>query len=195
MAAAPTANEIKTQLVTLLSPVIATSLTKKAKILDYLPLAYLVREIEDATSLKSDLDTTSLQGGGTDKRVNCLMITELGFSQEPPQRDGSRYVTQAGGRNNVIRRFGFAYVYQFGAGSEAVFSTNVEVIRTTLNDNPKLGFAVTSEGATVTTAGQGAYIQNHDGLQVSTMLPDHFSGIICHSAEGILTVRVIDPLG
>ena len=192
MASAPTANQLKTQLIALLTPVIGTSGTKKTKILDYLPLAYLVRETEDATVLKSPLDTTTLVGGSTTQRINCLMITELGFSQEPPQRDGSRYVDTAGGRNNIERRFGFAYVYQFGAGSEVVFSTNVELIRVTLNDNPKLGFSLTS---TAGTAGQGQYIRNHDGLQMQTMLPDHFSGIICHSAEAVLTVRVMEPLG
>ena len=191
MASAPTANQIKTQLIALLTPVIGTSGTKKAKILDYLPLAYLVRETEDATVLKSSLDTATLAGGSTTQRINCLMITELAFSQEPPQRDGSRYVTEAGGRNNISRRFGFAYVYQFGAGSEATFSTNVEAIRMTLNSNPKLGFAT----VTSTLAGPGQYVRDHDGLQVQTMLPDHFSGIICHLMEGVLTVRIMEPLG
>lgn len=191
MASAPTANQIKTQLIALLTPVIGTSGTKKAKILDYLPLAYLVRETEDATVLKSSLDTVTLASGTVTQRVNCLMLTELPFSQEPPQRDGSRYVTEAGGRNNISRRFGFAYVYQFGTGSEGVFSTNVEVIRTTLNSNPKLGFATVSG----TLAGQGQYVRDHDGLQVQTMFPDHFSGIICHLMEAVLTVRIMEPLG
>ncbi len=191
MALAPTANEIKTQLVSLFTPVIGTLLTKKVKILDYLPLAYMVPEGEDSSVLKSVLDNTILVSGGSVQRVNCLMITELGFSQSPPQQDSTRRISSPRGRNTISRRFGLAYVYQFGAGSEAVFSTNMELIRTTLNDNPKLGFATVTAGA----AGPGAYIADHDGLQVSTMLPIPLSGILCHSGEGILTVRVIDPLG
>ena len=189
MASAPTANQIKTQLITLLTTPLATG--KKAKILDYLPLAYLVEEGEDPTVLRSSADTATLSSGSTVKRVNCLMITELGFGQEPPQRDGSRFIEEARGRNLVSRRLGFAYAYQFGAGSEATFSTNVEVIRTTLNDNPKLGFATVTAGL----AGQGAYILNHGALQMQTMLPRPCSGVLCHVGEGLLTVNVIDPLG
>jgi hypothetical protein len=188
VAAPPTANEIKTQLVTLLTIPLATG--KKAKILDYLPLAYLVAEGEDPTVLQSPLDVVTLQGGATTKRVNCLMITELGFDQSPPQRDATRHQTQSGGENAITRRFGFAYVYQFGNGSEAVFSTNVELIRTMLNSNPKLGFPVVTGGL----AGPGEYIRHHGGLQMPSMLPSHFSGVICHSAEGTLTVTVIEPL-
>jgi hypothetical protein len=190
VATGPTANEIKTQLIALLTPVIATTGTKKAKILDYLPLAYLLPEGEDPTVLKSPLDTTTLAGGSTDKRVNCLMITELGFEQTPPQQDATRLIQQPRGQNLITRRFGLAYVYQFGTGSEAVFSTNVEVIRTTLNDAPKLGFAVSTAGI----AGQGAWIKDHSGLQVPSMLPISCSGIICHPAEGTLAVRIIEPL-
>ena len=189
MAAPPTANQIKTQIITLLTTPLATG--KKAKILDYLPLAYLVAEGEDPTVLKSPADVTTLASGGTDQRVNCLMITELGLGQQPPQSDGTREETRPRGQNLITRRFGLAYVYQFGAGSEAVFSTNVEVIRTTLNANPKLGFAT----VTAHIAGAGAYIRDHGGLQVSTMLPIPCAGILCHSAEGLLTVRVIEPLG
>lgn len=192
MAAAPTANQIKTQLIALLTPIIGTSGTKKAKILDYLPLAFLVGEGEDITVLKSSLDPVTLSDGSTDKRVNCLMISEQGFSQAPPQRDGSRLVTEPGGKNLITRTFLFAYVYQFGNNSESVFSTNVEAIRTTLNDAPKLGFSV---NGTAGTAGQGSYIQSHGALQMPSMLPAPFSGTICHTAEGILTINVIDPLG
>jgi hypothetical protein len=164
---------------------------KKAKIIDYLPLAYLVAEVEDPTVLRSSLDISTLESGATVKRINCLMITELGFTQSPPQSDDTRRITSARGKNVIRRRFGLAYVYQFGAGSEAVFSTNVEVIRTTLNTNPKLGFAAVTSGL----AGQGAYIERHGGLQMPIMLPGPFSGIICHSAEGTLEVDVIEPLG
>ena len=189
MAAPPTANEIKTQILALLATPLATG--KKAKLLDYLPLAYLVAEGEDPTVLKSPLDVVTLASGGTDKRINCLMVTELGIAQQPPQQDGTRFETRPRGQNLITRRFGLAYVYQFGAGSEAVFSTNVEVIRTTLNANPKLGFAATTSNV----AGQGAYIRDHNGLQVTSMLPIPCAGILCHSAEGLLNVRVMEPLG
>jgi len=191
MADAPTANQIKTQLITLLTPVIGTALTKKAKLLDYLPLAFLVSEGEDISVLRSPLDTVTLVGGDITQRVNCLMISEQGFSQAPSQRDATRAIGEPRGRNLVTRTFLFAYVYQFGAGSEAVFSTNVEAMRTTINDNPKLGFATVTAGL----AGQGAYIQSHGGLQMPSMLPAPFSGTICHTAEGLLVVNVIDPLG
>jgi hypothetical protein len=189
VASPPTANQIKTQLIALLAPVIATSGTKKAKILDYLPLAYLLPEGEDPTVLRSPLDVATLTNG-TEARVNCLMITELGFDQSPPQRDDTRLIRVPQGENTITRRFGLAYAYQFGNGSEAVFSTNVELIRTTLNSAPKLGFAVTAGGL----AGQGAYIKNHGGLQMPSMLPQSCSGVICHAAEGTLTVRVMEPL-
>lgn len=187
--AAPTSNEIKAQILTLLTTPLATG--KKAKLLDYLPLAYLVAEGEDATALQSPLDTTTLADKSTVKRINCLMITELGFTQSPPQSDDTRRITSPRGRNVIKRRFGLAYVYQFGAGSEAVFSTNIELVRTTLNSNPKLGF----DAVTAYIAGKGAYIENHGGLQMPIMLPAPFSGIICHSAEGTLEVDVIEPLG
>ena len=190
--AAPTANEIKAQLVTLLTPIIGTALTKKAKLIDYLPLAFLLADHEDATALQSDTDTTRLASGEIDKRINCLMISEVGFSQAPPQRDSTREITSPRGRNLITRRFALVYLYQFGDGSENTFSTNVELIRTTLNSNPKLGFAAVGAGG---TAGQGAYIQGHDALQMPTMMPGTFSGRIAHVAEGLLTVRVIEPLG
>lgn len=196
MATPPTGNDIKTRLVALLTPVIGTSGTKKAKILDYLPLAYLLSEGEDPTVLRSPLDTTTLTDGSSTQRVNCLMITELGFEQGPTeqgpsQKDSTRMITIPRGQNIITRRFGFAYAYQFGNGSEATFSTNVEAIRTTLNSNPKLGFAVTASGI----AGQGAFVKDHGGLQMPSMLPSPLSGVICHTAEGTLAVRVIEPLG
>jgi len=188
VATGPTANQIKTQLITLLTAPLATG--KKAKILDYLPLAYLLPEGEDPTVLKSAADTTTLTDGSADKRVNCLMITELGFDQSPPQSDDTRLITVPRGQNLITRRFGLAYAYQFGAGSEATFSTNVEVIRTTLNSNPKLGFAVAVAGI----AGPGAWVKDHGGLQMPSMLPAALSGIICHAAEGTLAIHVIEPL-
>lgn len=185
----PTSNEIKTQLKSLLTTPLATG--KKAKLLEYLPLAYLVAEGEDPTVLRSPADLMTQASGTTNQRINCLMITELGFSQSPPQSDDTRQITSPRGRNIIKRRFGLAYVYQFGAGSEAVFSTNVELVRTTLNSNPKLGF----DAVTAYVAGKGAFIENHGGLQMATMLPAPFSGILCHSAEGTLEVSVIEPLG
>lgn len=168
-----------------------TALTKKAKIIDYLPMAYLVAEGEDPAVLRSSLDTAILEDKSTVKRINCLMITELGFSQAPPQQDSTRRIISPRGKNTIKRRFGLAYVYQFGAGSEAAFSTNVELVRTTLNSNPKLGF----DAVTAYIAGKGAFIESHGGLQMPIMLPAPFSGVICHSAEGTLEVNLIEPLG
>ena len=187
----PTANEIKTQLVALFTPVIGTSGTKKTKILDYLPLAFLVPEHEDISALRSLLDTVTLASGGTDKRVNCLLIVEDGFSQSPPQQDSTRTITSPRGRNLITRRFRLWYLLQFGEGSEATNSTNVEVMRTTLNSNPKLGFATAAASG---KADKGEYVRDHGGLQVVTMLPVSFSGTICHVTEATLDVRVIEPL-
>ena len=99
VASAPTANELTAQLVTLFTPVIGTALTKKAKILDYLPLAFLVADHEDTTALRSALDTQTLTNG-TKQRVNCLLVSASpGFSQAPPQRDSTRLITDPRGRN------------------------------------------------------------------------------------------------
>jgi hypothetical protein len=190
VASPPTANEITAQLKTLLAPVIATSGTKKAKILDYLPLAFLVTDHEDTTALQSPLDTITLTSG-TRRRINCLLISSIGFGQAPPQQDSTRMETRPRGRNVVTRRFAMIYLYEFGEGSEATFNTNMELIRITLNDSPKLGFAVTTGGLT----GQGGYIQGHDGWQVPTSLPQPFPGTIVHVADGTLNVRVMEPLG
>lgn len=191
MALPPTANEIKAQIKALLDPVIATSLTKKAKIIDYLAFAFKPNEGEDITVLRSTLDPVTLASGQTTNRVNCLMISEEGFTQAPPQSDDTRRITSPRGRNLITRRFRLTYFYQFGQTSENTFSTNVELIRTTLNANPKLGFGTVTAGL----AGQGAYVHDHDGLQMPSMEPDEFGDTIVHVAFGVLTVRVIDPLG
>lgn len=191
MASPPTANEIKAQVKALLDPVIATSLTKKAKIIDYLAFAFKPNEGEDITVLRSTLDPVTLVSGQITERVNCLMISEESFTQAPAQNDDTRRITSPRGRNLITRRFRLTYFYQFGAASENVFSTNVELIRTTVNANPKLGFAVVTAGV----AGQGAYIESHDGLQMPAMEPDAFGDTIVHVAFGTLTVRVIEPLG
>jgi hypothetical protein len=185
----PTANEIKAQIKTLLTTPLATG--KAAKIIDYLALAFKPGEGEDPSVLRSDLDTVTLASGAITKRVNCLMISEESFTQAPPQSDDTRRITSPRGRNLITRRLRLTYFYQFGESSEQTFSTNVELIRTTLNSNPKLGFAVLSG----TLAGPGSYIDSHDGLQMPIMVPDAFGDTIVHVAEGILTVRVIEPLG
>lgn len=187
----PTANEIKTQIKDLLTPVIGTSGTKKAKIIDYLALAFKPGELEDPTVLRSDLDTVTLIDLTTKQRVNCLMISEEAFSQNASPDDDTRRITTPRGKNVIARRFRLTYFYQFGEASENTFSTNVEAIRTTLNTNPELGF----EPVTAGIAGKGAFIEGHDKLQMPIMIPDAFGDTICHVAEGTLTVRVIEPLG
>lgn len=188
--AGPTANEIKTQLKDLLTPVIGTSLTKKAKIIDYLALAFKPGEGEDPTILRSELDPVSLLGGGSMDRVNCLMISEEAFTQNPPP-DDSVGISRPRGKNLITRRFRLTYFYQFGQSSENTFSTNVEVIRTTVNANPKLGLAMVTNGI----AGKGAFIDSHDKIQSPSMYPDAFGDVIVHVADMFLTVRVIEPLG
>jgi hypothetical protein len=191
VAAPPTANDITAQIKALFTPIIGTALTKKAKILDYLPLAFLVADHEDTTALQSPLDVQTLTSG-TKRRINCLLISASpGFSQAPPQRDATRLITDPRGRNIVTRRLAVIYLLEFGEGSEAIFNTNVELIRTTLNDHPKLGFATMTAGL----AGKGAYIEGHDGWQVPSALPQPFPGTIVHVADGTLTVRVMEPLG
>lgn len=192
MAAPPTANDITAQLKTLFTPIIGTTGTKKSLILDYLPLAFLVADHEDTTALQSPLDVVTLSNG-TRKRINCLLVSASpGFTQAPAQRDATRMQIEAQGRNIVTRRLALVYLYEFGEASEAIFNTNVELIRMTLNDNPKLGFAPT---ATDGTAGKGAYVAGHDGWQVPNALPQPFPGAIVHVADGALTVRVMEPLG
>lgn len=188
----PTANEIKAQIKTLLDPIIGTAPTKKVKIIDYLALAFKPGEGEDPTVLRSELDTTTLESGETAKRVNCLMISEEAFSQSPPPKDSVRTLTEPRGKNVITRRFRLTYFYQFGASSENTFSTNNELIRTTLNANPKLGFAVVAASG---KAGPGAFIEGHDGLQAPLIALDAFGDVIVHVAENLLTVRVVEPLG
>lgn len=188
MANPPTANEIKTQIKTLLSPVIGTALTKKVKIFDYLALAFEPEEGEDPAILRSSMDDATTAGGTRIKRVNCLMISEAGFGQSkvPVKEDTTRLITTPRGRNIITRRFFLSYFYQFGDESENVFSTNVELIRTTLNDNQKLGFAV---------PGAGERVEGHDMLQVPAMPVRYFGTTAIHLAEGILAVRLIEGLG
>lgn len=192
MSLGPTANEIKTQLKTLLTPVIGTAQTKKVKIFDYLALAFKSEEGTEVAILRSPLDTATLSGGAMIQRVNCLMISEQALSQviEPPKRDSTLLLTQPRGRNTITRQFRLTYFYQFGQSSENTFSTNVELIRTTINDAPKLGFDVADTGP----AGQGEYVM-HDGLQMQSMEPDNFGTVVVHVGFGLLTVRLIEGLG
>lgn len=190
--AGPTANEIKTQLKDLLTPVIGTSLTKKAKIIDYLALAFKPGEGEDPTVLRSSLDQTTLLDLTVVDRVNCLMISEEMFSQTAPPVDAVRSLRDARGKNLITRRFRLTYFYQFGEASENVFSTNIEAIRTTVNANPKLGFAMVTAGG---LADKGQFVEGHDKLQAPLMIPDAFGDVLVHVAEMLLTVRVIEPLG
>ena len=189
---APTANDIKTQIKTLLTPVIGTSGTRKVKIFDYMALAFKSEEGEEVAILRSPLDTATTAGGTVIQRVNCLMISEESFSQsiQPAKRDSTLLITQPRGRNEIQRRFRLTYFYQFGESSENTFSSNVELIRTTLNDAPKLGFAVADEGP----AGQGEYVA-HDGLQMQAMEPDSFGTVVVHVGFGLLTVKLIEGLG
>lgn len=185
---APTANQIKTQLKTLLTPVIGTSGTKKVKIFDYLALAFKSEEGTEVAILRSSLDKATLSGGGTVDRVNCLMISEESFTESkvPVKEDFTRLITIPRGKNIITRRFRLTYFYQFGESSENTFSTNIELIRTTINDAPKLGFAV---------PGTGEWIEGHDLLQMPVMEPDNFGTVVVHVGFGLLTVRLIEGLG
>lgn len=189
---APTANEIKTQIKALLSPVIGTALTRKVKIFDYLALAFKSESGEEVAILRSSLDPANLAGGGTVNRVNCLMISEESFTQTllPPKRDSTLLITTPRGKADIARRFRLTYFYQFGEGSENQFSSNVELIRTTINDAPKLGFEVADIGP----AGAGEFI-SHEGLQMQSMEPDNFGTVVVHVGFGLLTVRVNEGLG
>lgn len=192
MANPPTANEIKTQIKTLLTPVIGTSGTRKVKLFDYMALAFKSEEGTEVAILRSPLDTATTAGGTPIQRVNCLMISEEGFGQvlKPPKRDSTLLIMTPRGSNDLSRRFRLTYWYQFGEGSENQFSSNVELIRTTLNDAPKLGFEVAESGP----AGQGEFVA-HDGLQMQAMEPEHFGTTVVHVGFGLLTVRLIEGLG
>lgn len=192
---APTANEIKTQIKTLLTPVIGTALTRKVKLFDYLALAFKPAEGEDPAILRSPLDKATTTGGGSIDRVNCLMISEAGFIQakQPQKEDFTRLITQPRGRNIITRDFYLTYFYQFGNASENQFSSNLELTRVTINDAPKLGFEVADIGP----AGTGEWIEGHDLLQTpkGAMYVDMFGTTALHVAESSLTVRLLEALG
>lgn len=187
---APTANQIKTQLKTLLTPIIGTAETKKTKIFDYLALAFKPAEGEDPTILRSPMDIATMQSGKTGPRVNCLMISEAGFTQAkvPVREDSTRLITQPRGKNIITRQLYLTYFYQFGAASEITFSDNLELIRMTINDAQKLGFIV---------PGVGEWVEGHDQLQAprGSMYVDQFGTTALHVAEAGLGVRLIEALG
>lgn len=187
----PTPNEICAQLKTLLTPVIATSATKKAKIIEYLAWAFREGSGEDPSNLRSELDQVALlEGAGVIDRINCLMISERGFGQSMGQHDSTLTETRARGRNIITRRFGMAYFYQFGEASQLTFSDNVELIRVTLNDNPRLGFAMVTADH---HDGPGKFIDGHGGLQVPDMPLEPFD-VLAHVMIANLEVRVIEPM-
>jgi hypothetical protein len=185
---APTANQVKTQLKTLLTPIVGTDATKKTKIFDYLALAFKSESGEEVAILRSAIDPARTSGGSTISRVNCLMISEESFTQSkiPAKEDFTRLITQPRGRNIIARRFRLTYFYQFGEASENTFSDNVELIRSTVNDYPKLGFTV---------PGAGEWVEGHDELQMQAMEPDNFGTVVVHVGFGLLTVRLIEALG
>jgi len=187
----PTPNEIRTQIKALLTPVIATSATKKAKIIEYLAWAFREGGGEDPSNLRSELDPVPLlEGSGVIDRINCLMISERGFGQSMGVRDSTRTEMSPRGKNIITRRFGMAYFYQFGEASELTFSDNVELIRTTLNDNQTLGFPIVTADH---RDGPGKFIDGHGGLQVPDMPLEPF-GVLAHVMIANLEVRVIEPM-
>lgn len=188
MAGPPNANEIKSQLATLLTPIIGTAGTKKTKIIDNLQFAF--KEGEDPSNLRSLMDEYVLfEGEGTQFRVNCLMISEAGFGQSPPPRDSTLLLTQSRGKKIITRRFRLTLFYQMGDGSENRASDIMELTRVTLNRNPKLGFAVVDDY----NAGPAQFIEGHNGLQVGNFIPEAFGMVLVHVGEGLLEVRVIEP--
>jgi len=195
----PTATQIATQIKALLTPVIGTSGTFKTTIFDYSPLAFRPETKEDVTVLQSALDTTTTQDGEEIKRVNCVIITEEGFDQELSFKDASLMETRPKGKNTVTRKFLVTSLYQFGKialndpntlPSQHVHSAINEAMRTTLNNNPRLGLAVLNGGI----AGPGAHV-THGGLQGEPPAIDSFAGVDCHVSVMALTVKVIEALG
>jgi hypothetical protein len=187
----PTPNEIRAQLKTLLTPVIATSETKRAKIIEYLAWAFREGGGEDPTNLRSELDPVALiEGGGVIDRINCLMMSDGPFTQGLSEPPSDPRETRPRGRATIIRRVRFAYFYQFGEGSELTFSDNVELIRRTLNANPKLGFAA----LTGQTAGPAQFVHGHRGLQLTVVPLEAFGNTLAHVAIGDLDIEVWEPL-
>lgn len=186
----PTPNEIRAQLRTLLTPVIATSATKKAKIIEYLAWAFREGSGEDPSNLRSELDQVALlEGIGVIDRINCLMLSDGLFTQQLPEPPSDPRYSRSRGRATIVRRVRFAYFYQFSEGSELTFSDNVELIRKTLNANPKLGFV----DVVNYKAGPAQFIDGHGGLQSSEPLLEAFGGALAHVMLATMDITVIEP--
>jgi hypothetical protein len=195
---APTANEIKAQLKTLLTPVIGTMGTRKTKIVDNLHFA--PAEGSDPTPIRSSLDEyTFFEGEGTQRRINCLIISEAGFGQSPGARDSTLLLTEARGKKIIIRRFRLTFFYEMSLASggespsENEISEIIELVRVKLNQTPRLGFAMTITTGTEYHDGPGKFIEGHDGLQLPDLVPFPFQQVDAHVGEGLLSVRLIEP--
>jgi hypothetical protein len=191
MAGPPDANTIKTQIATLLTPAIGTVGTRRTKIIDTMQFPFGVGK--DPTALRSELDpVVLLEGEGVKSRINCLMITEAGMGQSPPPSDSTRLLTEARGYKTITRRFRLTFFYEVDdQGSENRASAVIETSRVTLNQSPKLGFAV-QDGM---IAGPAMFIDGHDGLQMSDFLPEEFGMAMAHVGYCTLAVRVREPQG
>jgi len=187
MAGPPTAVEIKEQIKTLLTPILPKTL-----IIPYWVLTADDNGKIDVEVLRSPADPITYQGSA-EYRVNALMISEAAFSQSPPgPPDATRRINAGAGANIITRHFRLWYFFQdpTGAQNENQFSTNVELMRSTLNQNRKLGFADTVGFI----AGPGAWIDGHDKLQGPLMLPESMGDVITFVFEGRLAVRVREGL-
>lgn len=183
----PTAVEIKDQLKLGLTPILPKTLI----IPEWILTADDAGKI-DVEKLRSSLDPIAGYQGAAEFRVNALMISEAAFLQNKPVDDVTRRITEGRGANVITRHFRLWHFFQdpTGAQGENQFSANVEAARNWLNENPKLGFAVTVGGI----AGPGAWIDGHDKLQGLLMLPESMGRIITFVCEGRLSVRVREAL-
>lgn len=194
MAGPPNANEIKSQLATLLTPVIGTAATFKTKIIDTMQFPFGPAGGKDPTALRSELDEVVLfEGEGVKQRINCLMITEAGMTQSPPPHDSTLLLTQARGKKTITRRFRLTFFYEVSDSpdedSESEASAIMEASRKHLNRNPKLGFAL-QDGM---IAGPAQFVDGHDGLQMTDFLPESFGMPMAHVGYCNLSVRTIEP--
>lgn len=196
MAGPPNANEIKSQLATLLTPVIGTAATFKTKIIDTMQFPFGPAGGKDPTALRSELDEVALfEGEGTKSRINCLMITEAGFTQSPPPHDSTLLLTQARGRKTITRRFRLTFFYEVSdsadGDSESEASAILEASRVALNRNPKLGFAVVIDYE----AGSAQFVEGHNGLQLplGSFLPEAYGTAMAHTGYAHLDVVVFEP--
>lgn len=192
----PTANEIKSQLGVLLTTAIGTTATFKTKIIDTMQFPF--GRGSDPTALRSELDVVVLEEGeGTKERINCLMITEAGFTQSPPPHDSTLMLTQARGRKTITRRFRLTFFYEVSDDmdddSESEASAIIEASRKHLNRNPKLGFAVVVMTGDTPHDGPAMFVEGHDGLQMQSFLPESFGTPMAHVGDCTLSVRTFEP--